>query len=123
MRPIKFQAWDTIDKRMVTVQAITFHHLEGTPHTIKVEGKEWNIEPRFKLREFTGARDENGEEIWEGDIVLRHKPHAVVFCNESVAFLVERRKPDGSLECQEYFDNFEYEKIGNVYENPELLEK
>lgn len=81
---------------------------------------------------FTGLRDKNGKEIYEGDIVKSHfnwKSYPVVFGS------CELRDSTGEFEG--FFDGLawdgtpfgrdayggtdHYEVIGNVYENPELL--
>lgn len=36
------KAWDTLENRQVEIQAIKFHHLDGTPDTVVVDGKEWS---------------------------------------------------------------------------------
>lgn len=87
------------------------------------------------LSEFTGLLDKQGVEIYDGDIVRKlsgdYKLGKVVFefgmfCFESIgcgiyagsnAFLHIH-----SLHYKEYNSNNNYELIGNIYENPELLE-
>lgn len=72
--------------------------------------------------------DKNGVEMYEGDIIYgaahwleRYKPAVVTFRNGSFGLLwhrgdVEEFNPFTSL-C-----NVEYEVIGNIHDNPELLE-
>lgn len=72
------------------------------------------------VRDCTNLFDRHGKEIYEGDIVLRDKPHVVEYCEEDAAFLLVRCI-EGKLECCEFFDEQPLEVIGNIYSNPELL--
>lgn len=78
-------------------------------------------------RRYTGIKDDTGVEIYEGDIVgLIHRKHGlsnskvIIWDNENACFDWEDANdeswPDG-------FTGFidEYEVIGNIWENPELL--
>lgn len=80
--------------------------------------------------QYTGLHDKNGKEIYEGDVVSfddctstesgwweQSCTGVVVWCNETVAFEVTDRL---SAESYEVLD--ECVVIGNIYENPELLE-
>lgn len=66
----------------------------------------------LNLMQFTGLHDKNGKEIWEGDIVddgvsrqtVRYDPHLAMFILDNN----DNLNPD-------------LEVIGNIHENPELL--
>lgn len=69
-REIKFRAWLKDDKRMVEVRSIDFHE-EGNIITVNyndIFGFELN-ENEIELMQYTGLKDKNGKEIYEGDVV------------------------------------------------------
>lgn len=69
------------------------------------------------LGEFTGLKDVNGKDIYEGDILYINslgKNGKVIF--QSCCFILEYENGENDL-----FDSKD-EVIGNIYENPELLE-
>lgn len=93
------------------------------------------------IGQFTGLRDKSGREIYEGDIVVRHeiafgrdslgtvrydldKAMFVLFCKKVYGIyrlpLVRFESfDDGKCTISE---TYEYEVVGNVYDNPELLD-
>ena len=128
MREIKFRVWNTISKTMGSFAEIkrcaAFAMANG------LNSNDFIVLPLNNsiLNQFTGLLDKNGVEIYEGDIVdfgVTTNIKEVVFDGDSASFRVyEYLYEQGSLLAEKWFldDCDGIEVIGNIYENPELLE-
>lgn len=118
MRQIKFRAWDEVCECYLE-NSFEVHSIGCVSH----QGA-W-VTGQVVLEQYTGLHDANGVEIYEGDVVAsRHitKPGAAITYQERYAgFCIG---PDWPL--SEYYDytnkGLNLEVIGNIHENPELLE-
>ena len=80
------------------------------------------------LMQCTGLKDNNGKLIYEGDIIniwclnfTKNQISEVKFCKERAAFTFDFKTDLGNIApCT--MEKTEIEVIGNIYENPELLE-
>jgi len=145
MREIKFRAWDFKDREMHDVWRmgrlnggwVMYNTGVGNCH---YTGKDCAI------MQYTGLKDENGVEIYEGDVIkysrLKYKGSnghlskvkdlihvgELSFNQEKGMFEFHYDFPtgggytSGGLEFDDdRFETFEIEVIGNIYENPELV--
>ena len=118
MREIKFRAWDTEREVMTTV---THMGLDDSEVTMKDEECiRWRAPYPYicKLMQYTGIKDKNGKEIYEGDIVEFYSNVEDEIITEKVEYHF------GIYRAGDYFVGKIYNKckvIGNIYENPELL--
>ena len=85
------------------------------------EGEEsFTISPKFtsyELMQYTGLKDKNGKEIYEGDIVKCLRPNN--FKDKEIIIV----KIPTLGKYSDFMNIIEIEVIGNIYEHPELLTK
>lgn len=113
---LRFRAWDKETKTM-----------NGMAEIYRNRNQEIELHPRDEniiLMQSTGLLDKNGQEIFEGDILYSEL--------YPVYGVVEYRTNQGMwVNCIKGYGYFEYlgnvassrEIVGNVYQNPELLEE
>lgn len=118
MSEIKFRAWDKLNKDMFNVESINFQERRVYKDTVSYHKFE-----DIDLMQYTGLKDEYGDEIYEGDIVTLHnRKHRVIFNTEGARFVL--RNDEFELEITFINHNNErMEIVGNIYENPELIEE
>jgi len=105
MREIKFRAWDKDIKKMLEVNFYQYIFFQYLHYTYPQDNT---------LMQFTGLFDKEGKEIYEGDIVIEG------YKGKYGTYEVKWNVKGFNLGSE---DGDEYEVIGNIYENPELLER
>ena len=136
VRESKFRAWDRQNNVMCDVELLG-------ESVLKIKGGEWENREDFIVMQYTGLKDKNGKEIY-GGYILRHAVEIIetdgpVEAAESYYEVLFKmgcfitRTLDGCYpEYETFAERFsigdgvnrlsDAEIIGNVYENPELLE-
>lgn len=135
MREIKFRAWDE-EQEIMQPYALIYTARGGEPETL--DDAIDIAEHRYKLLQYTGLKDRNGVEIYEGDILRRedwgqeevNTPDygLVVWLENEARFALNTyRKGKYIVRCIEknriMAGMNEFEIISNIYENPELLQE
>ncbi|MGQ7330816.1 YopX family protein [Streptococcus suis] len=129
---MRFRAWHKAMQRMSEILAISYErqkvkikHQQGITHmTIPLDDA--------ILMQSTGLFDANGKEIFEGDVVRLDSRYIMVVkygrhyieCKPNAYrgigfFLITKDLPNPKYPV---FPDGEYEIIGNIYQNPELME-
>jgi uncharacterized phage protein (TIGR01671 family) len=122
MRDIKFRAWDTSEKKMHTEISLLFANDLN-------EVFEGLSECGCIVMQYTGLKDKNGKEIYEGDRLKcldnDENEYLTTVSFEGGAFSIEVNGADYDYTAIGWAlesDIIECEIIGNIHENPELLE-
>jgi uncharacterized phage protein (TIGR01671 family) len=134
-REIKFRAWNIVTKKMIDLKKITPLALN-----MDTDGLFLPFSDGLPLMQFTGMKDLNGKEIYEGDIV-KWDDHSkgkywrvaeVFYDNDEMMFSFRIIKCincdlkkgyvfDGNFMLRGENPSKELEITGNIYENEELL--
>ena len=116
---ISFRAWDDVNKDMIDIARFDFADYTVYSHLFACEGY---LGENLRIMQYTGLKDKNGKEIYEGDAVEGVHRHFEWKQKEKVFFL-NGCFMIGNWNAHEFFNRFQHiNVIGNIYENPELLE-
>lgn len=124
MREIKFRAWNGKELFSVDVLAISPCTWDCPDHGKR--GVSLAYQPHIKVMQYTGLKDKNGLEIYEGDILERE-----IFAFEQYRTFIGEVKmfegawwiDSGTAAVQLWNEMHELTVIGNIYSNPKLLEE
>nr|DAL74423.1 MAG TPA: YopX protein [Caudoviricetes sp.] len=129
-REIKFRAYSSHNHKMYPVSDIEWD-ADGRMWVTADDGKNGIelIDDEAHLMQYTGLHDKNGREIYEGDIIVAHPkmkyeiPKIGVVQYGDYRPMFQYKLVDGEEYSIWNNDvNRTYEVIGNIFENPELLE-
>lgn len=128
----KFRAWNGYRKIMADyVSAIQNGDTQGTPSSVNVivngKNETWDIKnDHVELLQFTGLKDDNGNEIYEGDIVKSSYKYAQPKISEVIMeygnsyILGEYLATGNEMLVSDHIN--EIEVIGNVHTDGDLID-
>ena len=127
----KFRVWNEKTESFIDYGDLMLDLKKGKVYSGDVGIPEYTIDVTNQviLMQYTGCRDKNGIGIYEAD-VIKDKYGKVWLVQRHVgSFVITNKIPDsdGQESTYSYFNNlsnhhFYFEVIGNMWENPELLE-
>lgn len=129
MREFKFRLWDENAKRWISRgESVEMAFSQNFPESISAKAE-------FYLEQYTGIKDKDGTEIYEGDIIAQeliddpfaggYPTYIVCWDEKFLSWALKDTAGDDGNDTDLHFFIAERRKckiIGNIHENPELLE-
>lgn len=113
MREIKFRAWLVNSERML--ENVSYPLEDSPAHEV------------CEYMQYTGLKDKNGKEIYEGDLLAWENDgerdlYKVIYEAPSFKYThLENPEFIGATKAFDELESLDFEVIGNIYENKELL--
>ena len=123
MRKIKLRVWDKENKKWLSQEEI-----KGLWHIDDLYNQLGFTDSYYPVSEFTGLFDKNGKEIFEGDVLNWDNECTILIkWSDGLAgfyydMLTQKNENIVCFDIRFYRSDESAEVIGNVFENPELLE-
>lgn len=135
MRKIKFRAKQINDNNWISGYGVVISDgFCAIPCCIRGDTCDWKLFTVTcdinTLGQYTGLKDKDGKEIYEGDIIesenYGHARHYVRYIEDDamfVAMIIDSPIMDYCSINQSWIDKFCKKIIGNIHDNPELIKK
>lgn len=128
MREIKFRAWNELANKMYSHEDLEDVLVNLTKNDF-IEGIFLPLNSDNELMQYTGIKDSNGNEIYEGDIVKIEDYFGedlignIIYDEITAGYVFNKGNGISYFQMTLDLENYVYYVIGNIYENPELLEE
>lgn len=125
MRDIKFRIWDGAKNEWLassSKDALPYYGFALVGEVMTVQSPPiWSLDEGNVVEQYTGLKDKNGREIYEGDVLIDDT-------GEPIEYWVVKFSDGGFVgECagaaESLFELTNLEIAGSIHENPELVEK
>jgi len=129
MREIKFRAWNKVFKKMMALKCLYFVQNDAGVVTGHEMDGDWTVVSlnHLELLQYTGIKDINGREIYEGDILevtsFEGSKNIARVCFEDgcfsyIGYLGDLR----TYPLRDFlFQGYKLKVIGNTFEHPDLF--
>ncbi|MFH5827319.1 YopX family protein [Clostridium perfringens] len=136
-RELKFRVWDKTSDSMLYQDDFERVELDTKNKMVTLIAEEESDKSHYvldyedgieaEILQYTGLKDKNGKEIYEGDILINTNKSKLNLGIENQKYLIVYRALGFGLKplfkgMALKFNYTDLELIGNIYENPELLE-
>ena len=132
-REIKFKVWCKENEEFIQFNKMGFLEDGSLWYVQGVDENEEETDPPYfenqndwELMQYTGLKDKNGVEIYEGDIIKAHSYKPTTFKIEFIegGFCATRNGIEYPIDINHFYPSIgcAIEVIGNIYEHPHLLE-
>lgn len=124
MRDIKFKFWYKEDKEIYYPENI--EHINFEDKLISTEENGLFGFDEIELLQYIGLKDKNDKEIYEGDIIeISNQLHGIIMFNQEMSYFGIKYIETVGCNYIKQLGNWIscYKIIGNIYDNPELIEQ
>lgn len=121
-RKIKFRAWNRKLKKFVDKNELKHYAIALDGEVINFDSSGYDYIDHFEILRCTGLKDRHDVEIYEGDIIKTWDGAVLPITFNRGCFRMGYGSGGLSGSLNVFMGDDECEVIGNIYENPELLE-
>ena len=127
MREIKFRAWSKLLNKMLSHEDLN-KTLKDLTKIENIAGIFLPLNSDVEVMQYTGLKDSNGNEIYEGDIVKIEDYFGediigrVIYDEATAGYVFHKGNERNYFQMTLDLEDYVHYVIGNIYENKDLLD-